>query len=156
MKVELGLHSPSLIGHLFPQWLLSPQSPRGQKLQKDFVVWRPRWLAMEPCISGLNPHYATECVGWVRHFISWGPCFPPPLPSPIHSSCFSRSLPALSRPSFLKGEVSEGFSVPRPHRQLEGKCPRHKDLWGLAALGGALSLKDEPWALEGELQGLRS
>lgn len=113
---------------------------------------RPRWLALESYISGSNSHLWRV---WIGYDTSFPGASVPHFPSPLHSPWFPRSLPDLGRLSLLEGEASQGFPVPRPHRQLEGKCPSHKALWGPAALGGAVN-GNVLWGWKGELQGLGS
>lgn len=55
----------------------------------------------------------------------------PPFPClPLVRSCSLETLPSGRR------SLSRLHRVPRPPRQLEGKCPGHRAPWGLAAQGG--------------------
>lgn len=113
-----------------------PQSHQGDISSQRILWYRDQdgWLWSHIFQVQILTVPLTEGVGWIRHFISWVH-----FPSSFHSPWFPRLLPALCRPSLLEGEASQGFPVPRPHRQLEGKCPSHKALWGSAALGGAVA-----------------
>lgn len=76
-------------------------------------------------------------LGETLHFL--GSCFPPPLPSPTTPRVSLDHFLLSGDPPFWKERFLKVSQFPG----LEGKCPSHRDLWGLAALGGALLLENE-------------
>lgn len=81
---------------------------------------------------------------WAEHLTSWGLglcicSFWRPLPSSsVPFLCLSRSHPLLPDLPFWKEGSSRICRVPRPQRQLEGKCTSHRALQGLATLENIL------------------